>query len=64
MKNLHHMFGGKDKKAFEVTEPFAVTADRTVSEICRDFELQEEAKVHLGGEPTPEEFVGRLGSGG
>ena len=35
-------------------------ADRTVAEICRDFDLQEEAKTHLSGEPTPEVFVDRL----
>lgn len=33
---------------------------RTVQEICRDFELQEEAKPHLNGEPAPHEFVDRL----
>ena len=34
--------------------------NRTVAEICRDFELQEEAKPHLAGQPTPQEFVSRL----
>ncbi|MHC4328060.1 MAG: DUF6931 family protein, partial [Planctomycetota bacterium] len=41
-------------------EPLKLIADGTAAEICGDFELQEEAKPHLSGEPMPHEFVNRL----
>ena len=41
-------------------EPFTIISGRTVPEICGDFELQEEAKAHLNGEPAPHEFADRL----
>lgn len=63
MKKLSDIFGSifaKGEEPFAVTEPFKLIADRTAAEICGDFELQEEAKAHLSGEPTPHEFVDRL----
>ena len=45
---------------FSIREPFTIIARRPVSEICSDFEIQEEAKVHLSKEPSPERFVERL----
>jgi hypothetical protein len=50
----------KGEASFAVTEPFTMISDRTVAEICSDFELQEEAKKHLSGKPMPHEFVNRL----
>ena len=41
-------------------DAFAMLSDQTVAEICRDFELQQEAKAHLSGEPSPEQFLDRL----
>jgi hypothetical protein len=63
MKKLSDIFGGifaKVEVPLSITEPFKLIADRTVAEICSDFELQEEAKAHLSGEPTPLEFVNQL----
>jgi hypothetical protein len=63
MKKLYEIFSGifaKDEASISVTEPFKLIADRTVIEICVDFELQEEAKAHLSGKPMPHEFVNRL----
>ena len=71
MKKLREIFGFGDKspKSTESSqttepsptiEPFTIISGRTVPEICGDFELQEEAKVHLNGEPAPHEFVDRL----
>jgi len=63
MKKLREMFGFASRRpdnAFAITEPFKLMADRTVAEVCRDFDLQEEAKPHLSGERMPHEFVDRL----
>lgn len=63
MKKIREILGGvfaKREEPFVITEPFILIADRTVAEICGDFELQEEAKAHLSGEPMPHEFVDRL----
>ena len=56
---LSDMFA-KGEVSLSITEPFKLIADRTVAEICSDFELQEEAKLHISGEPMPHEFVDRL----
>jgi len=45
---------------FSISDPFKIIANRPVDEICRDFELQEEAKAYLSKEPVPERFVERL----
>ncbi len=45
---------------FSISDPFTIIAHRPVDEICRDFELQEEAKAYLSKEPVPERFVERL----
>ena len=63
MKKLSDIFGGifaKGEEPVTIAEPFKLIADRTVAEICGDFELQEEAKPHLSGEPMSHEFVNRL----
>ena len=63
MKKLSDIFGSifaKGEEPFAVTEPFKLIAARPAAEICGDFELQEEAKPHLSGEPMPHEFVDRL----
>ena len=63
MKKLREIFGSKVPKPNEpyaVNEPFKLIANRTSAEICSDFELQEEARPHLNGEPAPHEFVNRL----
>ena len=63
MKKLSDIFTGifaKGEEPFAITEPFKLITDRTVAEICSDFELQEEAKTHLSGEPAPHEFIDRL----
>jgi hypothetical protein len=63
MKKLIDIFSSifeKGEASFAVTEPFTMISDRTVAEICSDFELQEEAKKHLSGKPMPHEFVNRL----
>ncbi|NIP27279.1 MAG: hypothetical protein GWN67_13695 [Phycisphaerae bacterium] len=63
MKKLSDIFGGifaKGEEPAAITEPFKLIADRTVAEVCGDFDLQEEAKAHLSGEPMPHEFVDRL----
>ncbi|MHC4693232.1 MAG: DUF6931 family protein [Planctomycetota bacterium] len=63
MKKLSDIFGGifaKGEEPTAITEPFKLITGRTVAEICADFELQEEAKAHLSGEPMPHEFVDRL----
>ena len=63
MKKLSDIFAGifaKGKEPAAITEPFTLMADRTVAEICGDFELQEEAKAHLSGGPAPHEFIDRL----
>jgi len=42
MKKLREIFGGmfaNGEEPFAVTEPFKLIADRTVAEICGDFEL-------------------------
>jgi hypothetical protein len=59
MKKLREIFGFGDESP-KCTEPLTLISGRTVREICGDFELQEEAKPHLGGEPAPHEFVDRL----
>lgn len=59
MKKLREIFGFGDESP-KRTEPFTMISGRTVAEICGDFELQEEAKPHLNGEPAPHEFVDRL----
>ena len=33
---------------------------RTVAEVCQDFELQEETRAYLIGEPSPQEFMDQL----
>jgi hypothetical protein len=63
MKKLSDIFAGifaKGEEPAAITELFKLMADRTVAEICSDFELQEEAKAHLSGEPMAHEFVDRL----
>ncbi|MHC4323858.1 MAG: DUF6931 family protein [Planctomycetota bacterium] len=45
---------------FSISDPFKIIVPRPLDEICRDFELQEEAKVYLGKESVPERFVERL----
>lgn len=63
MKKLSDIFGGifaKGEGPFAITEPFRLMAERAAAEICGDFELQDEAKPHLCGEPMPHEFVDRL----
>jgi len=65
MKKLREILGfgrkgHKRTKAAAISEPFKLISGRTVAEICGDFELQEEAKTHLGGQPAPHEFVNRL----
>lgn len=45
---------------FSISEPFTIIAHRPASEICRDFELQEETEAILSKEPVPERFVERL----
>ena len=45
---------------FSISEAFTIIAHRPSSEICRDFELQEEAKAILSKEPVSERFVERL----
>lgn len=63
MKKLSDIFGGifaRGEEPTAIAEPFKLIANRTVQEICGDFDLQEEAKAHLSGEPMPHEFVDRL----
>jgi len=63
MKKLSDIFGGifgKGEAPLAITEPFKLIADRTSAEICGNFELQEEAKAHLSGEPMSHDFVNRL----
>ena len=61
MKKLRNILVGMfGKKPLAIAEPFTIIANRTAAEICRDFDLQEEAKTHLSGEPTPEQFTERL----
>ncbi|MHC4557347.1 MAG: DUF6931 family protein [Planctomycetota bacterium] len=59
MKKLREIFGFGDGSP-RIVEPFIMISGRTVPEICGDFELQEEAKAHLNGDPAPHEFVDRL----
>ena len=59
MKKLSDIFGFGGGSP-RITGPFTMISGRTVSEICGDFELEEEAKAHLSGEPEPHEFVDRL----
>ena len=45
---------------FSIREPFTIITRRPVNEICSNIEIQEEAKVHLSKEPSPEQFVEKL----
>ena len=63
MKKLSDIFSiifAKGEAPLRVTEPLKLITDRTAAKICEDFELQEEAKAHLSGEPLPHEFVNQL----
>jgi hypothetical protein len=63
MKKLREIFGGRfarGNEPFATTGPFTMISGRMVAEICGDFDLQQEAKPHLSGEPMPHEFVDRL----
>lgn len=63
MKKISEIFGGvfpKNEELSTITGPLILITDRTVAEICGEFELQEEAKPHLSGEPEPHEFVNKL----
>lgn len=63
MKKLSDIFGSvfaKGETPFTVAGPFTMISGRMVAEICGDFDLQEEAKPHLSGEPMPHEFLDRL----
>jgi hypothetical protein len=62
VKKLTDIFGnlfGRGEQTISIAEPLTLIR-RTLAEICRDFGLQEEAKVHLDGEATPEQFIERL----
>ncbi len=63
MKRLWELLGfgsSAQKEPVAVTEPFTAVSDRGVAEVCRDFELHEEAKPYVDGNPAPHEFVQRL----
>ena len=45
---------------FVITEPFILASGRSVAEICRRFQLQEEARSFLREETAPEAFVEQL----
>ncbi len=50
----------KRSPPFAVSEAFVLTSGQSVAEICRNFQLQEEAKSYLSEETTPEQFVEQL----
>ena len=63
MKKIREIISGKFAALvgpFSIREPFTIIARRPVNEICSYFEIQEEVKVHLSKEPSPERFVEKL----
>jgi len=63
MKKFTDIFRGVFVKRigpFSIDDPFVKIASRKAAEVCRKFDLHEEAKTHLNNESTPEQFVERL----
>lgn len=63
MKKFTDIFAGVFVKRigpFSITDPFVKIESRKVADVCRKFDLNEEAKTLLNNESTPEQFVERL----